>query len=395
MSHPYQLLFRTPSLKLAYLSVLLSAIPLGTITLGLVLSVEAWTGSLSIAGSITALFTLGNAVGLTAQGLLLDRLGDRLVIVAAGVVSGSALGMVAVAGPSLAPLPLSVLVFLAGLSVPAITTAVRRSLPLLTDDPAVRSAGYAALSVMFQVAFTVGPLLVSLAVLVTGRASTALLLAAFMIVTAAAVFGFAVPVQHTTRHGSAGTAGARPTALRPLLALYGVAALTGVATGMTTVAVPAVTQVAGLVAVAGVAFAASAVGDVTGAVVFGSRRWPLTERQQLGIALLAAGCLAVVVFLASGTLWLLVLAIGVGGVLGAPVSIRLSSLLDDLAGPETLGRAYAVLVSVGLVAAAGGTSLAGQLSQWLEPRQLLLGPPALLLVAAALPRITRRRSTGD
>jgi hypothetical protein len=28
MSHPYQLLFRTPSLKQAYLSVLLSAIPL-------------------------------------------------------------------------------------------------------------------------------------------------------------------------------------------------------------------------------------------------------------------------------------------------------------------------------------------------------------------------------
>lgn len=112
---------------------------------------------------------------------------------------------------------------------------------------------------------------------------------------------------------------------------------------------------------------ASAVGDVTGAVIFGSRSWPLTQRQRLGVALLAAGCVAGVVYLSSGTVWSLVLAIGVGGALGAPVGIRLSSLLDDLARPEALGRGYAVLVSVGLVAAATGTSLAGQLSAWLEP----------------------------
>lgn len=53
---------------------------------------------------------------------------------------------------------------------------------------------------------------------------------------------------------------------------------------------------------------------------------------------------------------------------------------------------YAVLVSVGLVAAARGTgtSPAEHLSVWLGPRQL--GPPALLLVAAALPSITRRQT---
>ena len=142
--------------------------------------------------------------------------------------------------------------------------------------------------------------------------------------------------------------------------------------------------------VAGVAFGASTVGDVAGAVVFGSRGWPMTERQQLSVALLAAACVAVLVFLSSGTLWLLVLAIGIGGAIGAPVAIRLSSLLDELARPETLGRAYAVLVSVGLVAAAAGTTLAGQLSTWLEPHQLLLGPPALLLIAS----LHRIRGTG-
>ena len=60
--------------------------------------------------------------------MLIDRLGDRFVVVAAGLlVSGSALGMVALAGQSFTPLPLGVLVLLAGLSIPAITTAVRPS----------------------------------------------------------------------------------------------------------------------------------------------------------------------------------------------------------------------------------------------------------------------------
>lgn len=253
MSHPYQLLFRTPSLKMAYLSVLLSAIPHGTTTLGLVLSVQSWTGSLSLAGSITALFTIGNAIGLTLQGVLIDRLGDRAVVLTAGLVSGLALGTVAVAGSDLRPGLLGGLVLLAGLSVPAITTAVRRLLSLVTDDPMIRSAGYAALSVMFQLAFAVGPLLVTLAVVATRRPSDALLLAAAMIVTATAIFGFGVPAQRVA-HTESSVTRSGPTGFRPLLTLYGVAALTGVATGMTTVAVPAVTQAAGLVAMAGVAF---------------------------------------------------------------------------------------------------------------------------------------------
>ena len=206
--------------------MLLSAIPLGTITLALILSVESWTGSLPLAGSITALFTLGNAIGLTVQGILIDRLGDRIVVLTAGLISGLTLGLVAIFGDSLTYNLLGVTVLISGVSVPAITTAVRRSLPLLTEDPAIRSAGYAALSVVFRLAFAIGPLLVSLAVLATGRATTALLVAAVMIVSAAAIFAFAVPAQRPARTGPRA---AQPgiSTLRPLLALYGVAACTG------------------------------------------------------------------------------------------------------------------------------------------------------------------------
>jgi predicted MFS family arabinose efflux permease len=212
-----------------------------------------------------------------------------------------------------------------------------------------------------------------------------------MITVASVVFAFTVPSQPPSVSAPESRVGL--TALRPLLALYAIAVLTGVVTGLMTVAIPAVTQAAGVVALAGVAFAASAIGDVTGAVAFGSRAWPLTERQQLSVALLAASCVAGVVFLASRSPWWMVLAIGVGGAIGAPIAIRLSSLLDDLALPETLGLAYGLLVSVGLVSSAVGTSLAGHLGAWLEPRQLLLGPPLLLLASAIFTGLTRRPST--
>lgn len=399
VSHPYQLLFRTPALKLAFLSVLLSSIPLGTITLGLVLSIQSWTGSLSLAGTITSLFSLGNAVGLTVQGALIDRFGDRIVILLAGLLSGLSLGTLGLFGSGLQSALLGGLVLIAGLTIPAITTAVRRSLPVLVTDPATRSAGYAALSVVFQLAFAVGPLLVSLAVVITDGAPMALSLAAILIIAAAALFTFAAPSTGSSRPHPFRQEPSRPrswmAAIRPLAGLYTVAALAGVATGMTTVAVPAVTQAAGVAAVAGVAFAASAIGEVGGAIIFGSRDWPFTERRQLNLALLAASCIAALEFLASYNPWLLVLAIGLGGAIGAPVSIRLSSSLDSLTKPESLGLAYAVLVSIGLTAAAAGTSLAGQLSTRLQPRQLLLGPPILLLLATTTAMITRRRPTAQ
>jgi predicted MFS family arabinose efflux permease len=226
--------------------------------------------------------------------------------------------------------------------------------------------------------------LVSLTVAIMDGAPTALLLAAILIIAAALLFVLATP-RNRTRASSSSQPSKRSRSwlntVRPLALVYTVAALCGVATGMTTVALPAVTQAAGLAAVAGIAFAASAIGEVGGALIFGSRRWPLSERHQLGLALLAESCFSALVFIVSRSPWLLVPVIGIGGAIGAPVSIRLSSVLDTVTKPESLGLAYAVLVSAGLTAAAVGTSLAGQLTTWLQPQLLLLGPPILLLLA--------------
>lgn len=130
--------------------------------------------------------------------------------------------------------------------------------------------------------------------MLTGRPSSALLLAAAMLATAPAVFGLT-----TTRSPARGRRPGRGgelrwTALRRLLPLYAVATFTGIATGVTTVAIPAVTRAAGAPAAAGPVFAAAALGEVIGAMIFGSRAWPLAAHQQLRAALLAASGMGVV-----------------------------------------------------------------------------------------------------
>lgn len=385
--HPYLALLRTPRLTTAYLAVGLSALPLGMINLAVVVSVHRWTGSLALAGWLSGAFTAANAIGLALQGRLLDRFGTVRVIRVAAAGSGTALAAAVVTGTR-APanvLLLAVWLVLAGIGVPAITTAVRGRLPQELADPAHRTAGYALLSVLFQIAITVGPLLVSVGVLLDA-AWAALLGASVLLVAAGALAtggdsllrGRSVTVEDTLggQTRTWWTAG--------FLAVLTVAVLTGIASGVTAVAVPGLTASAGVAALAGAIFSAVAVGDVCGALAYGSRRWPLTLWSQLGCALLVAAAVSTVAYAVAAQPLALVPVMFAGGLLAAPAAITMSTLLDEVVAPWAIGRAYGLLVSVGLVAAALGNIIAGSLAGAVSPRGLLLLTPVALVAAAGI-----------
>lgn len=392
--HPYATLLRVPRLPAAYLAVGLSALPLGMINLAVILCIQRWTGSLTLAGWLSAVFTLGNAAGLSVQGRLLDRYGAHQLLRWAGATSAAGLGAVVVAGTKGAP-PVVVAIGLAvaGLSVPAVTTAVRGRLPDVISDHTTRTAGYALLSVLFQVAVTVGPLLVSLSLLLTPE----------LALVAAAVLLFSAGLLATTRDGllrpTPGTKYRERTGrvqtswTSGFVAVLMVAALTGAANGMVTVAIPGVTSAAGLATLAGFIFSGVALGDVCGALAFGSRVWPLSPWHQLAVALAAGAVLAVVAFLIAPTPWALLPVMTVGGMLAAPAAIVSSSLLDRVLPAESIARGYGLLVSVGLVAAAAGNTAAGSLAAVLPPRDLLLVVPVLLALAAAVGMLGRRHTS--
>jgi len=257
-------------------------------------------------------------------------------------------------------------------------------------DDAGRTAGYALLSVLFQAAILLGPLLVSLAVAIALPAAS-LGLIAVLLVGSAVLFRVAVRTRR---------AGRQPGPVQPGWWRHGLGWLlavnvgTGLALGISTVAVPGVMTAAGVAVLAGVVASAAAFGDVAGALGYGSRAWPGRRWTRVAVVAALAAVVAVGALLVSGIPWLLVLTGFAGGLLGAPLSVLMSGLLDRVVPTEALARGYSTMVCAGLLAAAVGNGLAAALVPLLGERGLLLLPP-FALFGSAVVAVVARRSTPE
>lgn len=346
---------------------------LGMMSLAIVFSVQEWTGGLGAAGLLSGVFGLGNAIGLSFQGALIDRLGARSVVLIAGTSCFIALVSFVAAGTlQLSIWFMGVLALVGGIAVPAITVAVRSWLPEVYPTDEVRAASYSLLSALFRAAVTIGPLLVSVAMLIWAP-GIAVIIAALMILAATIVFGFSGGHRPPSRSNSQDRpANVRITQVPGLWTIFVSAGFIGLAGGITAVAIPGVMSTADAAALAGVAFAALAWGEMLSALGFGSRRWPGHRGAQLIIMQSAVVLIAVLVFLAAGQPWLLVPLMFVAGLARAPVSVLQSALLDDLALRVHLARSYSLLVAVTLVSSSAGSSVSGLLADRLGAQNVLL-----------------------
>ena len=378
----YARVIRTPGVLPALLSVYAGALPFGILNLALLLFVERRTGSIEAGGVVIAGFGLGNAVGLVVQGRLLDRGAPRWTIGGAGLLCTCMLVASALCAPPGLPTPLYVaLVGVAGATVPAVTTFVRSSLPALVADASQRASAYALLAVLFQAAVATGPLLVSCTLLVAGP-MTAILAAAGAVLVATAACLLAAGGLQTPRRAPPTRAGDRPRLSAGLVTVVLVGACVGTVTGLTSVAVPAAAIAHGHSVISGLAFGALAIGDLCGGTIVGGRlgrAWLVTT--SLEWSLFAAAIVSTLAAAASSRPILLVPVLFLGGIVGAPVGITLSTLLDHVVDRRRLAEAYAMLVSAGLAAAAAGSALAGSAVGIARPTGLLLCGGALLLVA--------------
>src|SRR5262245_17556531 len=118
---PYLDVLRTPGLIVPLAATVLGALPLGMLSLGLFLYVHSRTGSPAQAGLSAGAFGLGNAVGLSAQGWLIDRYGQGRVVAPAGVLCAVTIVVLVVSPPLYGP----VLCVVAGGCVPATTGSMR------------------------------------------------------------------------------------------------------------------------------------------------------------------------------------------------------------------------------------------------------------------------------
>lgn len=394
--HPYLVLLRRGDVLARFGAVFASAVALGMLSLTVVLCVMAWTGSLALAGAASGLFSLGNATGIALQGRFLDRARARAVLQAAGTVCVVAITAFVVAGSRGGPTALVLAsAGVAGVSVPALTAAVRAWLPRVLHDDGVRAASYALLSVAFQAAIAVGPLVVSACLLLAGPEVAAGVAA--VLVGAATVLYLA-----TTRERRAPVPAARPLPpvtrgrfLTPgLLLVLGLIGVLGACFGSLLVTVPATMTARGTPALAGVAMAAVAVGEVAGALAYGARRWRTTYAARLVVVLALLGAAYAAAAVVAPVTPALVAALALSGAATGPAAIMLSALVDHVVDPGSVARGYAALVSANLVAIAGGSALTGLVADHLHPAALLAAPAALSLLAAGACAVARRAVGG-
>jgi MFS family permease len=385
----YWTLWRTPPIRGQAFLGLFAQLTQGAAPIGLVLAIHQATGSLALAGAVSAALWIMAAVARPIQGRLIDRRGSRVVMLVCGPVHGLALaGLVAAAESGSPAWSLVALSGLAGAALPPVSTTMRvewgRRLPA-----GERTAAYSLVYLTQEIAVLTGPLVVA-ALVALQSAALALVVAAVVSGVASVAFGIVSGPGGSDREVSARARRSRSPALPALL---GAAFLVGCMLGALQVATPALALAHGAPALGGVLIAALSVGGIVGALVYGGRRWALDPSGRL-LGLLC------VIGIAVTPMAFVTLPLPVAGVLLVFVGLALNpaltttSLLVDRHSASRAAEAFGWMSTALGGGTAAGSAVAGELAQrnGVVPAYLAAAVAAYgAVVIAALARTRLRR----
>jgi len=389
----YRPLLQRPGALRFSLWGLVARLPISMVGLGVVLLVEAAHASYAVAGTVSAAYTITNAVASIAQGRLLDRLGQPKVLSACTVLF--AVGMVVMMWSVEAGWPLwstYAAAAVGGATLPQIGSAVRARWAYLLDRPSELQTAFALEGVVDEAVFITGPMLVTF--MVSAVHPVAGLATAVVACTAGSLAFSALrstaPPVHQHKHES----GPKPRMpWRTMVPLAVVSTALGVLFGASEVTTIAFADEHGRQGLGGVLLAVLAVGSllsglVTGAVVW--RRGPV-HRVQWGS--LAMGLIWVPAMLAPG-IWSLALFLFVGGMAIAPTMAATFALAESVVPPRRLTEGMAILQTGVTAGVAPGASISGVLvdehSAAAAYAVCLAGGLVAALAAALIPRAGRR-----
>jgi hypothetical protein len=255
-------------------------------------------------------------------------------------------------------------------------------------DELLLSTAYSLESVLIEMIFILGPLLVSLFIAVA-RPSTAVYFAAACGSVGALLFfrSAAVRSWRIETRTSAGLLG--PLGERGFLPLILVVLCFSAAFGFLEIGVTAFATERESVALAGVLLGLMSVGSALGGLAYGSRSWHLTLVSQFTALL---GLMGTGLALLSTTTQLAIFA-GVGffaGVVMAPVLIVQSMLVAKSVRPEHTAEAFTWSASALLAGVGVGLSAGGVLLETYRSNAALAAAAASALLAAVLARLALR-----
>jgi MFS family permease len=285
----YRTVFRLPGAAAFCAASFVMRMPLAMYALGIVLVISARDGKYGFAGLLSATYVFGNAVGTPVLSVLVDRYGQRRLIVPLGVVhagSGIAFALMLKVGSPDWTLVLPAVVF--GISYLPVGSLVRARWSNMLDGRPELSTALSVESVLDEIIFVLGPLIAT--VLATQSDPVFVLYLGIALVSSGGLWLASLrasePPVHSrdadTRHVSA-------------LRARGMVVLSLASVGMGAVFASAeVSMVAfcgqhGERPLSGLVLAAIAVGSATSGFVYGAVEWrsPVLRRFRLQSVLFA------------------------------------------------------------------------------------------------------------
>ncbi len=384
----YSALLRPREFRQTVGASILGRLPIGITGLAILLLVQTSTGSFARGGAATACYVIGLATVGPALGRIIDRSGPRRTLLGCALAFPAALTLLVVAVHHFAaPWIVLLCAAAAGAAFPPITVCMRTYFRQRLRNDEQLSAAYSMESVLIELIFIAGPLLVAVFV---GLASAA---AAVLFAAACGFFGTLLFVRSPALLAWRIEPRSAPSLLGPLagpgfVPLVAVILCYSMAFGLLEVGLTAYATERANLPLAGVLLGLMSLGSALGGLAYGSRNWhlPLTRQFSLMLALMGAG-LAVLALPWSG--WSFALGCIFAGVVMAPALIIQSMLVAKTAPAAQLTEAFtwstsALLSGVGIGVAAGGALL-----EVLPSAAALVAAALAALVAAAGARLLR------
>ena len=377
MRNPYSQLLAIKGTRGFVSAGFVGRLPMSMMGLGTVLLVQSSTGSYGVAGAVAACLAIASSSAAPLVGRWIDRLGQaRVLLPSLAVHTVGLLTLLAAAHWRTPRWSLFATATITGIAIPPVSSCVRARWALVAPDTARLQVAYALESVLDEVIFIVGPVLVTL---LATAASPAVAVASTLAFVATGVLTFAA------QRGTEPAPSARPAADRAATAgpaddsgnradrrrrsAIGVPGVRVVVTAF--VALGAVFGALGvsMVAFAGEQGARGAAGpllavlagaSMCAGVVYGARGWraPLHRRFAVALGLLAVGVVPLAIV---DSVPLMAAAAVLAGLAVSPSLISGYGLVERLSpsGALTEGLTW-VSTAVGLGIAIG-SSASGQL----------------------------------
>ena len=387
----YATLLEQAELRRTIIASVIGRLPIGILGLAILLATQAASGSFGHAGAVAACYLAGLAAMAPVLGRVIDRTGPSRILLACAVLfPATLLTLVAALYYGAPAWTAFVLSALAGASFPPITVCLRTFLRQRLAEEAQLATAYSLESVLIEIIFIVGPMLVALFVAYLS-AGAAVLFAAACGFAGTLLFRRSPVLAHWRIEQRHAASLVGPLSVRGFVPLLAVILAYSGAFGLLEIGVTAFAAEAGKPALAGLILGLMSVGSAFGGLAYGSRNWRLQLPQQFSLMLLLMGLGIAALSLIGNAIVFVVLGV-VAGVVMAPALIIQSMLVAKIAPPQYATEAFTwstscLLTGVGLGLAAGGLLLEGA-----DPAAVFGTAGAVSTAAAVLAYTTLRRA---